>query len=430
MAHPPSRHRLLLALVLASAFIVRLPLITESRTLDTRIFVRWARLANEGGLAHVYAAPGVNYGPVSVLLLAGAARVEAWLPFSWRTGDRALIALIKFFPIASDVLTAALIATLVRRWKPDRPDLGVWAAFLYAFNPGIWYTSAYWGQLDSIYTLLLVAAVAALMDGRLPIAWGLYVLSLAVKIVGVSLAPLIVAWSLVRNGVRATLSGFAVAGAVALTVCAPWLIAGRIDELLLRAFVNPLAEPPRIVVSAYNLWYLLLTGRVHQVSSQIGLGGLPISYQTAGVAAFAAFAAAIVTMAVRRSPTPIAPAAVLSLGIFTLSTQMHERHMFPALPFVLLAAARCIDRSSAGPDRIGTWSQTSAPWWDYGLLSATFFFNLYTIAPVAPALYGNLVAATADTPLLKTLKVLSLVAAGLNTIVLARLTRRVALTRG
>jgi len=68
-------------------------------------------------------------------------------------------------------------------------------------------------------------------------------------------------------------------------------------------------------------------------------------------------------------------------------------------------------------------------WWIYSILTATFLFNLVTIASFNPAWWTNLVAAPADTPLVVVLKGLSLVAALINTLVLAWLVLEMALDK-
>jgi hypothetical protein len=74
-------------------------------------------------------------------------------------------------------------------------------------------------------------------------------------------------------------------------------------------------------------------------------------------------------------------AAVLSLAAFTFLTDMRERYLFPVFPFLLLAAAGWPEN----PPR-------PTLLWLYLLLTATWLFNLVTIASFAPAWWTNLVA--------------------------------------
>jgi len=91
-----------------------------------------------------------------------------------------------------------------------------------------------------------------------------------------------------------------------------------------------------------------------------------------------------------------------------LMTQMHERHLFPALAFALLWAA------STTPAARPAWSA----WLVYSLLSLTFLVNVVSIAPFTPALSTNLVFVQGDPGSLALLQDLFLLAAAANLVVL------------
>ena len=143
----------------------------------------------------------------------------------------------------------------------------------------------------------------------------------------------------------------------------------------------------------------------------------------------AIFTLVILILATRWNRDPVLAAGALTLGMFMLLTQMHERHMLPALPFVLLAAAGYSHRRLDVHRRSVALLLSPPGWWDYAVLSLTFFFNVVTIASFAPAFVTNLVAADAVSTRVQLLKGAALVAAALNTIVLVRLTLAVATDR-
>ncbi len=175
-------------------------------------------------------------------------------------------------------------------------------------------------------------------------------------------------------------------------------------------------------MSAYNLWYLLLLGCVHNVSSALHPAGLPLSYQQLGHGLFCAFVLLVVGLEWRQKGELLAvPAALLSAGLFMLLTDVHERYLFPALAFLLLGAVGW-DGHPRDPasKRPGLWSA-------YSVLSLTFLFNLVTIAPFTPALGTNLVAIQPPYSARDlVLKALSLLAAAANTLVLAWLVTKLA----
>jgi Gpi18-like mannosyltransferase len=401
------RPRTLLAALLLLGLLVRLPYlwVDTGTSNDVETFVRWARLTQAHGVTRIYHGTGVDYGPLAVYLLGAAARVEAHLPGALRGGDGALIALIKLPAIVADVVAAALLAwALGRRAGKDRVLGGVAliACAVYLFNPAVWYVTAYWGQTDSVYILFVLATVVALDRGAVVPAWLAYTAGLAMKLLGVGLAPLLVVWTLARHGVRSLAAGVVSAAVAASVLLLPWLVTGRIGEALHAAYLDLPTETPRVDVSAYNLWYLLFGGRVHEADSHSHLPLLGIRYQTMGILVFALFVLVVLALVLRRDGDVFLPAAILSLGQFVLLTQAHERYLLPVLSLTLLAGA----------------------WTAYAVLSSTCLFNLLTVASFAPSIVPNVIAVDAGSPKLVILKAIALAAAVVNLLVLWWLTAK------
>ena len=108
-------------------------------------------------------------------------------------------------------------------------------------------------------------------------------------------------------------------------------------------------QKPQIVVTAYNLWYLLRLGNIHQVPSSLHPAGLPWTDFQLGVAAWLAFVTLVAVLLWRRRGTALAvPAALLCLGLFMLLPHIRERYLLAALPFLLLAAADGTARRRTG----------------------------------------------------------------------------------
>jgi hypothetical protein len=190
-------------------------------------------------------------------------------------------------------------------------------------------------------------------------------------------------------------------------LAAPWLLGGQAYNLL--CAIVPHAGP-RVSVSAYNGWYLLLFGRVHNVSSLLHPLSLPLAYREIGMVLYGLFTAGVLVLVWRDRARNLAlPAAVLALGMFNLLTEIHERFLFPSVALLALASAAAARESSP---RLG---------WAYAALSATFLFNLVTIAPFTPVWGGNLVALQAQTPIAQALKALALLAAAVNLLVMVAL---------
>jgi dolichyl-phosphate-mannose-protein mannosyltransferase len=391
-------------LVLAMGFALRLPLLTA----DTRIssdlasFREWSRGIASRGVAAAYADERIDYPPGSVLLFGALGCAERRAPAPLAGDDRLLNGCIKLIAALADVATASLIAGWFRR-RGSR--LAVAAAAVYVFNPAIWYVSAYWGQIDSLYTLFLVCAVVAL-DARAPDKAGAaYAFSLSTKLTGISLAPLVAVWTLVRLGWRGALKAAAAFAAGVALLASPWVFAGRAGDIVKMLTELP-GEPPRAAVSAYNLWYLILGGRVHGVGPEVRPPGLPLGIRPLAFALLAVLGAVVLVLALRAGRSPALAAACLALGLFVLSVQMHERYMFPALALLLLACADAQGRLVPAC---------------FAALSLTFLYNLVTIATFAPWLGINLIVAPGS-PRTSLLRALALGAAFVNVLVLGALT--------
>ncbi len=397
----PNRGAWALGLLLGLGLLVRLPFLATDygNSVDMEGYRNWGEAVNTRGIAAIYDEPGVTYPPVLLYWFGFAASVAE--------DERTLNTLIKLPMVVADLLTAALLAWAAgQRAAPGKERYGpLVACALYLFNPALWYVSAYWGQTDAVYTHFLVGAVLMLAEGHYLPAWVGWALGLATKLQSIALLPLMAVVTLRRHGAAALMRGGAVAAVVGAILAAPWLLTGRAGDLA-RAALTP-SPGPSVVVSAFNGWYLLLGGQVHNVSSHLRPFGLPVTYQQVGVALFGAFALLAAILVWRQGARWLAlPAALLGMGLFMLLTEIHERYLFPVLVFLLLAAIRGEGQAARG------WNRRLVL--VYGLLSVTFLFNLVTIAPPPGTLGINLVEVGAETGFVAALKGLALVVAGVH----------------
>jgi|SRR5688572_15564119 len=399
-----------LALVLLAGLLVRLPLawLDPHVSADLGLFRGWARVAAEDGMVAVSITTDVtHYQPIALYLIGLAGWIESQLPAVLRRGDAALNALIKLPSLLADVATAALLAWALRGHSA-RTRLR--AAALHVFNPGVWYVSAVWGQLDALYTLFLLVAILSLRAGAVGRTWASYVLALAVKLQTIFQGPLIALGSVLRNA-RAALASAVLALVVYVLLAAPWWATGHAEEFARASY----HRPRLLVVSAYNLWYLVRLGRVSGASMHESPLGLPLSYAWFGLLLFVGFGAFVLAIVWRRRDrVDLALAAtLLAIAPFVLLPNIHERYLFPALPLLLLCAA--ISDQPIVRRQL---------WCCYGLLTFTFCYNIVTVASFAPRLWTNLVAlAPPYSAHIAVLKVLALIVAAINVAVLLWLGR-------
>lgn len=364
----------LLLAVFVLALLIRLRWLGSdfNITADLSILRSWIGILQEHGLVAFYEQVGERaYPPLSTYLLAAAAWLSSKLSQSAVVDQTLLNALIKLPAILADLATAVLLVTTVAARKT-----AVWrllVAALYLLNPAVWYVSIYWGQTDSIYVFFLVAALLLLARGAVVPAWLCYGLSLAVKLQGLPLVILFVVWTLVNYGSRALVRGLAAAVGLVILLMLPWLLNGRQSEVT-EAIFN---SSTRLVQSAYNGWYFLLRDRAGIAEAGERSGILSFSYQTVSLFLFSIVALAVIILIIRRKNQLSLPitAVILSLAAFLFLPDMRERYLFPILPLLLWAV-----------------SQQRTLLWLYLILTATWLFNLVTIASFAPQWWINLVA--------------------------------------
>jgi Gpi18-like mannosyltransferase len=263
--------------------------------------------------------------------------------------------------------------------------------------------------------------------------WLCYSLAFATKLQSVAFAPLLIAGtvagivagtfagSMARGRRKSFQSLFAgiLAGASSFALIAlPWILTGRFDSLLRIYTTSPEA---RVDVSAFNLWYLVFSGQTGSISSLYHPLGLFLSYQGVGLVLFGLFALIVAGLVVLRRMSLFLAAAALGIGMFALMTEMHERHLFPALAFLLLAAfaergdSYLLFTAKAAEGKVR--DLPAKPLLSaYCVLSFSYLANLVTIAPPGFLLFVSLLAPnpTADTWQLLLLKDTSFALALLN----------------
>ena len=189
-----------IALRLALAYVV-FP--SQGFASDLEQFRNWSLDLAQSGAGSFYQNTGANYPPgyMYVLWLLG----ELGGPIGSVLGvsaSQATLLMLKLPAIAADGAIAVLLYRAATSWFGGRA--GLVAAALYLFVPVTWYDSALWGQVDAVGSLLILAALVALVDGWSEPATVLAVLSVLVKpqdaVCLVVLFPVLIRRHLLRVG--------------------------------------------------------------------------------------------------------------------------------------------------------------------------------------------------------------------------------------
>lgn len=372
-----------LALVLAFAMVFRVWIISDpsaGHASDLRLFARWTTGLGDEGLAGFYATESFcDYPPLSVLIMWGVGKVSA-LVGATGAGDALLRVLIKVPACMADLGIALLLFAAGCRRFGHRA--GVAAAGLYVLNPVSLYDSAYWGQVDSIYTMFSLAALVFALNGRQRWSGIWLATALLAKFQAIALVPIVVFEAYRRNGWRG-LRRMGVTGVVtAGLILAPFAITGTADDVLHRAYVKVVGQYHDLAKGAYNIWPLIapadrpdtavpvsLVVAAADGANQVSRGDswlLQLTYRRISLMVYA-LVVAVVLSAYSLRPSArwcFGAGGALALAFYLFPTEMHERYGFPAIAFLALWAA-----GSAARERI------------YMLCSVLMLLNMAAMLP-------------------------------------------------
>lgn len=315
---------------LVAALFLRL-LLTQFGTFesDFDMFVRWSdRLVEVGPEGFYEETSDYTPGYLYVLWLLGS--LKAQFPF---LGQKFMAHLLYKLPaIFADIATGILIFFAVSKFNKK---FALPAAAFYIFNPAVFGNSAMWGQVDSITSFFVVAAVFFASSNPV-----LAVLALAlgtlVKPQAGFIAPLIgVLWILKFGWLRAFVYSLFTAVAF-LAGFLPFSADKPLLPFVLERLAIAAGQFPFASINAFNAWIL---GNWKPDAGWPQLTGIIITLLVS------IFALWLLWRKEKRDPANAFPfrflaAAVILAGSFLFLTRMHERHLLAALaPLVVSAAA-------------------------------------------------------------------------------------------
>lgn len=308
-------------------------------------FLTWARASAGRRPWDIYLTrfrTDCDYPPVVpyLLTLVEAARLALGAGASSGTA----IALVKLPNLLGAAAHGPLAAAGLA--KPFGAAAARTAGLMLALSPALFVNAALWGQFDALLSFFLLAAVVALLHGRAGWAGAALGAGLATKLLAVVVVPVAVLWTWRRLGARAAALLVGAAVLVAAVLAAPYVLAGAGGPVA-AAYAGAVDYYPFRTVEAYNGWYLLdrfdifvrgMAARDARLDTRVLFDG--ITHHHAGLAALAAYTAALLALVWRR-PTPRALCWALVAQLFAffmLPTQMHQRYILPAAVLAALLA--------------------------------------------------------------------------------------------
>jgi len=355
---------LLVFVILFLALSLRIYIATfHSDNYDLNLFKQWSKESVVGDIFSVYKRPvesGV-YAPylfIYFLKLSGSIYKGFFSP-SFNLASNTLSILIKSAAIFFDLLTGYLIFLLLK--KSINFKAGLLGLLFYVFNPGIIYLSAYWGQIDALYTLLVFISIIFLSKSKFYLSWFFIILAVFTKPQSIIFVPLIFFLNLKVN--KKALARLVVLIPVFIfIILSPIILSGNLFNFV-RHYFYVIGRYPYVSVNAFNPWWLLSKGFGLILDNQKLFGLIPFFY--IGIFLFLISYIFIIYIIRKYNHKFIYLASsFIAFSFFMLPTQIHERYLFPIFVFLSIV-----------------WPKNKQFLIIYIILTLTFFANLIAVLP-------------------------------------------------
>lgn len=374
-ARPRVTTRLFATLLLLGALIrcAALPLGGTHDTVPWRI---WSYNAAVEGVSRLYGVGGqppewrtltylgaegqATYPPLALYELGAAGRLYRWMMGGEFPNTPPLMVAIKLPALLADIGTALLMYVVVRRG--GRESVARWSTLAYWLNPGVVLDGAALGYLDPQFMLPILGSLVAAASGRPGVAGLLASAAVFTKPQPVIIGPAVALalWhSTTNSAVRVRRFSLAlVAGvACAAVITGPVFAAGGGPNFL--QAMGRLEAHDMLSGNACNVWWLVgwVTRAVYSIEDYGRWGAFAHETRILAISRFievggpdprliATTAVLLVTAwavwTCRRAHDLwlwAGLAAFLVHAYAVLAVQVHENHLFAAVPLLVLAAA-------------------------------------------------------------------------------------------
>ncbi len=328
-----------IALILRVIFAVSI----RGYEVDMNCFTAWSSWMVNYGPTGFYNAGWCDYPPGYMLVLGVLGGIRQLLGLT--ADGPAVWLLFKSVPILCDCLTGLMIYKLAEK------KLGSWQATLlalvYLINPATILNSAAWGQVDSVLTLLLVAAMYFAVSRRWVASLSIYGIAVLAKPQALMFGPiglLAVICELChtdkedywKNVVEIVKGIFAMLG-IMLLVITPFALGQGVNPFkwAFDLYGGTLSSYPYITINACNLYSLLGKNWVKLTDA----GWLQyLAWGMYGLAFVYAFFIYIRSHRKNGSHKHLFLTCAVMLSIvFAFGAKMHERYLHPVMAFLLIA---------------------------------------------------------------------------------------------
>ena len=301
---------------------------------DINLFKNWASTAANGISQFYSSAKSADYPPFYIYFLALIGKLA-----SISTLNSYFVLMLKIPSIIADIVTSYFIYRIGKKHLSSK--MSILLATFYIFNPAIFIDSTFWGQVDSIFTLLIVIAIFLLSENKIVASSAVFATAILMKPQGIIFLPILF-FELVR---QKTIKNFIYAGIsaiiTALIIIIPFSLNQQSPLWIINLYTKTISEYPYASVNAFN-FFGLIGGNFKDYNNELFI----INYHTIGMIFI------VVTTLIGwfvyikgNNRKYVSAIALLQIaGVFTFSVGMHERYLFPAVVLAVLAFIYLKDR--------------------------------------------------------------------------------------
>lgn len=328
----PTNSKILITGLLIIGFLLRIfsGLLIDGHPFDINIYKGWASSAANNFLKVYGNNSSIDYPPLYIYVLFVIGKLST-VPIL----SKFSILLLKLPSMIADILSAYLIYKTAK--KHISKEMSVMLSAFYVFNPAVLINSTIWGQVDSFFTLIIIAAVYFLSENKLVISTVFFASAALMKPQGIIFLPLLLFAYITyvkKKDVKIIIKSIAAGIITALTIILPFSLSLGNVTWIYKLYMKELSEYPYATNNAFNFYGLIGANNTSQTKTLFIL-----NYHTWGllfIILITLFAGYIYIKG--RSNASIFMATVIEIvGVFNFSVGMHERYMFTALAASIFA---------------------------------------------------------------------------------------------
>jgi Gpi18-like mannosyltransferase len=290
---------------------------------DFQTFYAWAEGLYQASFAEFYRSQSfVDYPPGYMYVLYLVALAHHF--FGFDQGSVGSAVLLKAPAMFADVAIASLFVWIGN--ENGKRGLGSVVAALYLLNPVSILNSAIWGQVDSVFSLLMLLAVWQLQKKAYSVAGICYALAILIKPQGLLFGPVFLFAALSYK---------------------PWISWGKMlfsggVAFLIGIFPFAIHQQPLWIYTLYKKTlgsYPYYSVNAYNVVAWLGGNWKKLPPSSEIISTFVLLGIVLISGVIawknrEKQEMPVVVAVWVILSVFYFAFKMHERYLFPALVFV------------------------------------------------------------------------------------------------